>query len=120
VAGYGDDDVARLMADAGIVRNRAKIDATIANAQAVVAMHEHDETLVDLLFSFAPDPATGERPAERFTSLAQIPSATPSSKALAKALRARGFRFVGPVVAYALMQAAGVVDDHLDGCWVAA
>ncbi|HET9610191.1 MAG TPA: DNA-3-methyladenine glycosylase I [Acidimicrobiales bacterium] len=119
VAGYGDDDVARLMADTGIVRNRAKIDAAIANARAVVALHEHDETLVDLLFSFAPDPATGERPAERFTSLAQIPSATPSSKALAKALRARGFRFVGPVVAYALMQAAGVVDDHLDGCWVA-
>lgn len=120
VAAYGDDDVARLMADAGIVRNRAKVDAAIANARALVAMHDDGETLVDLLFSFAPDPAAGERPAGRFTSLAEIPSATPASTALAKSLRARGFRFVGPVVAYALMQSAGVVDDHLDGCWVVA
>jgi DNA-3-methyladenine glycosylase I len=95
VAGYGPTEVARLMADAGIVRNQAKVDAAIANAGALVVMHDNGETLVDLLFSFAP-----------------------SSTALSKALKARGFRFVGPVVAYALMQSAGVVDDHLDGCWV--
>jgi DNA-3-methyladenine glycosylase I len=118
VAGYGDDDVSRLMADAGIVRNRAKVDAAIANARALVAMHTQGETLVDLLFSFAPAPGTDGRPARRFTGLGQIPSSTPTSKALAKALKARGFRFVGPVVAYALMQSAGVVDDHLAGCWV--
>ena len=119
VAGYGDDDVARLMADAGIVRNRAKIDAAIANARALVAMHADGETLVDLLFSFAPAPGADDRPAGRFTAMGQIPSSTPTSKALAKALKGREFRFVGPVVAYALMQSAGVVDDHLEGCWVA-
>ena len=116
VAAYGDADVARLMADASIVRNRAKIDAAIANAQAVVALHDEGETLVDLVFAHAPPP--DERPVGRYTSLADIPSSTPSSTALAKALRRRGFRFVGPVVAYALMEAAGVVDDHLEGCWV--
>ncbi len=120
VAGYGHGDVARLMADAAIVRNRAKIDATIANARAVVGLHEAGTTLVDVVFSHTP-PAE-ERPpppGRRFTALAEIPSATPASTALARDLRGRGFRFVGPVVAYALMQAAGVVDDHLAGCWVA-
>jgi DNA-3-methyladenine glycosylase I len=116
VAAYGDADVARLMSDASIVRNRAKIDAAIANAQAVVALHTGGETLVDLVFAHAPPP--DERPVGRYASLADIPSSTPSSTALAKALRQRGFRFVGPVVAYALMEAAGVVDDHLEGCWV--
>jgi DNA-3-methyladenine glycosylase I len=113
VAGYGDDEVARLMDDAGIVRNRQKIDAAIANARALVSMHEQGETLVGLVFSFAPD----ER--RRLRTLAEVPAKTPESIAMAKALKARGFRFVGPVVAYALMQSAGVVDDHLDGCWVA-
>jgi DNA-3-methyladenine glycosylase I len=116
VAGYGDDDVARLMADASIVRNRAKIDAAIANARALAAMHEQGETLVDLVFAHTP-PAD-ERPPGRYTALHEIPSSTATSTLLAKALRQRGFRFVGPVVAYALMQAAGVVDDHLAGCWV--
>jgi DNA-3-methyladenine glycosylase I len=116
VAAYGDADVARLMADASIVRNRAKIDAAIANARAVVALHTGGETLVDLVFAHAPPP--DERPVGRYASLADIPSSTASSTALAKALRQRGFRFVGPVVAYALMEAAGVVDDHLEGCWV--
>jgi DNA-3-methyladenine glycosylase I len=118
VAAYGDDDVARLMADASIVRNRAKVDATIANARALVAMHEAGETLVEVLFAHTPP--TGERPAGRYGALAELPASTPTSTALAKALRGRGFRFVGPVVGYALMQSAGVVDDHLDGCWVAA
>ncbi len=117
VAGYGDGDVARLMADAAIVRNRAKVDAAIANARATVALHEAGRTLVDLVFGHTPPP--GERPAARFRSLGEIPSATPTSKALAAELRSCGFRFVGPVVAYALMQSAGVVDDHLEGCWAA-
>jgi DNA-3-methyladenine glycosylase I len=118
VAAYGDDDVARLLADDRIVRNRAKVEASIANARAVVALHEAGETLVDLVFSHTP-PA-GERPPGRFASLADMPSSTPSSKALAAHLRRHGFRFVGPVVAYSLMQAAGVVDDHVEGCWVGA
>jgi DNA-3-methyladenine glycosylase I len=118
VAAYGDEEVARLMSDETIVRNRAKIDAAIANARAVVGLHEAGETLVDVVFAHAPP--RGERPKRgRFTSLSEIPSATPSSQALAKDLRTRGFRFVGPVVAYALMQSAGVVDDHIAGCWVA-
>ncbi|MFP3899586.1 MAG: DNA-3-methyladenine glycosylase I [Acidimicrobiia bacterium] len=117
VAGFGEADVERLLADGRIVRNRAKVEATIANARAMVALHDEGGSLVDLVFSHAPEP--GERPAARATTLGDLPSATPSSKRLATALRSRGFRFVGPVVAYSLMQAAGVVDDHLAGCWVA-
>ena len=117
VAGYGDAEVARLMADAGIVRNRQKIDAAIAD-EPLVAMHQQGETLVDLLFSFPPQAGAGERPDGRFRAMAEIPSRTPASVAMSKALKARGFRFVGPVVAYALMQSAGIVDDHLEGCWV--
>jgi DNA-3-methyladenine glycosylase I len=116
VAAYGDDDVARLLADQRIVRNRAKVEATIANARAVVALHERGGSLVDLVFSHAP--GVDERPPGRFRAFADIPSVTPASTALAKDLRTRGFRFVGPTVAYSLMQAAGVVDDHLEGCWV--
>ena len=88
VAAYGESDVARLMADTGIVRNRAKVDAAVANARALVALHDSGETLADLLFSFTPAAGSGERPAGRFTSLAEVPSATPSSSAMAKALRA--------------------------------
>ena len=116
VAAYGDDDVARLLADERIVRNRAKVEATIANARAVVALQEQGEPLVDLVFSHRPEPS--ERPPGRFRAFADMPSVTPASTALAKDLRNRGFRFVGPVVAYSLMQAGGVVDDHLEGCWV--
>jgi DNA-3-methyladenine glycosylase I len=116
VASYGDDDVARLLADPGIVRNRAKVEATIANARAVVALHDQGRSLVEVVFSHAP--ATDERPPGRFRAFAEVPSVTPASTALAKDLRTRGFRFVGPTVAYSLMQAAGVVDDHLEGCWV--
>jgi DNA-3-methyladenine glycosylase I len=110
VAAFGDDDVARLMADASIVRNRAKIDAAIANARVVVAMQRDGESLAELLWSFAP----GERPAPRTT--ADVPAVTPESTAMAKELKRRGFRFVGPTTAYALMQACGLVNDHLDGC----
>ncbi len=108
VAEFGDDDVERLMADAGIVRNRAKVLATVANARATLAL---DGGLDDLLWSFAPGPA---RPAPR--SVADVPAVTPESTAMAKALKRNGFRFVGPTTAYALMQATGMVDDHLAGC----
>ncbi|MCX4386891.1 DNA-3-methyladenine glycosylase I [Micromonospora peucetia] len=112
VAGYGDADIARLLADAGIVRNRAKIEAAILNARAAL---ELPEGLSALLWSFAPPP----RPA-RPTSFAEVPALTAESTALAKALKKRGFRFVGPTTAYALMQATGMVDDHLAGCHVVA
>jgi DNA-3-methyladenine glycosylase I len=110
VARYTDRDVARLMADAGIVRNRAKIDATIANARAAAAL---EEDLSDLLWSFAPPPGR-PRPA----TITDIPAVTPESTAMAKELKRRGFRFVGPTTAYALMQATGMVDDHVQSCWV--
>ena len=110
VAEYGDADVARLVADAGIVRNRAKIDAAIANATAARALREGGESLTELIWSFAPD----GRPAPR--SFADVPAVTPESTALAKELKRRGFRFVGPTTAYALLQACGLVNDHLEGC----
>jgi DNA-3-methyladenine glycosylase I len=112
VARYTDCDVARLMADASIVRNRAKIDATIANARAAAAL---DTDLSELLWSFAPPPG---RP--RPKTLADVAAVTPESTAMAKELKRRGFRFVGPTTAYALMQATGMVDDHLESCWVPA
>ena len=113
VARFGDADVRRLMADAGIVRNRAKIDATIANARATVALHAAGETLDALLWSYA----DGEtRPPPR--SLRDMPAATPESRALAHELKRRGFRFVGPTTAYALMQATGIVNDHVEACFV--
>lgn len=115
IARFGDADVARLMADAGIVRNRAKIEATIANARATVALHEAGETLAALLWSFAP-----EQPAPAPRALADMPATTPQSKALARELKQRGFRFVGPTTAYALMQATGIVNDHLEKCLVRA
>jgi DNA-3-methyladenine glycosylase I len=111
VARYTDRDVARLMADVGIVRNRAKIDATIANARAAADL---DEDLSELLWSFAPP--SRPRPA----TIADIPAVTPESTAMAKELKRRGFRFVGPTTAYALMQATGMVDDHVQSCWVPA
>ena len=110
VARYGADDVARLMADAGIVRNRLKVEATIANARALVALHDGGRTLSELVWSHAP-PA---RPAPK--SWADVAALTPESTALAKALKREGFRFVGPTTAYASMQACGLVNDHLAGC----
>lgn len=121
VATYGPADVDRLLGDDRIVRNRAKIEASIVNARAVVGLHEAGETLADVVWAHAPgdDDGCSAGGRRRFRSLAEIPASTPESKALAAALRAKGFRFVGPVVAYALMQSAGVVDDHIEGCWVA-
>jgi DNA-3-methyladenine glycosylase I len=115
VARFGDRDVARLLADAGIVRHRGKIEAAIANAVAARAMHADGESLAELIWSHAP---TGRRRAPR--SLDDLPSITPESTALSKELKRRGFRFVGPTTAYATMQACGVVNDHLAGCWVRA
>ncbi|WP_309133761.1 DNA-3-methyladenine glycosylase I [Cellulomonas sp.] len=114
VARFGDEDVARLLGDAAIVRNRAKIEATIANARATLALHAAGRTLDEVLWSHAPAvprtrPATG----------ADVPGSTPESRALAKELRGLGFRFVGPTTAYAAMQACGVVDDHPATCPVA-
>ncbi|MGI9162740.1 MAG: DNA-3-methyladenine glycosylase I [Mycobacterium sp.] len=109
VAGFTDRDVARLMDDVGIVRNRAKIEAAITNARAIADL---DVDLSDLLWSFAPPPRP--RPA----AIGDVPAQTPESQAMARELKRRGFRFVGPTTAYALMQATGMVDDHLAKCWV--
>jgi DNA-3-methyladenine glycosylase I len=111
MAAYGERDVARLLADPGIVRHRGKIEAAIANAAATLALHERGETLDALLWSFAPPP--GARPPASGHDLA---ASTPESTAMARELRRRGFRFVGPTTAYALMEAAGLVNDHLAGC----
>lgn len=110
VAGYGEADVARLLADAGIVRNRAKVEAAIANARAALAL---PDGLSALLWSYAPPPR-----AARPRSFGDVPALTPESTAMAKALKKNGFRFVGPTTAYALMQATGMVDDHLADCHV--
>ena len=112
VARYGDRQVARLLADAGIVRNLAKIEAAIANAGATLALSKQGESLAALAWSFRPQRRRAPRGG------AAVPAATPESKALAKELKRRGFRFVGPTTAYALMQAVGIVNDHLGGCAV--
>lgn len=109
VAQYGSSDTERLLADPGIVRNRAKITATIANARAAADI---PGGLSNLLWSYAPSPP---RPVPRRAE--DVPATCPESVAMAKDLRGRGFRFVGPVTAYALMQATGMVDDHLADCW---
>lgn len=113
VAEFDEADVERLMNDVSIVRNRAKIEATIRNAHAIA---ELDVPLDDLLWSFAPSRKSRTRP--KLTS--EIPAITQESKAMAKALKKRGFAFVGPTTAYALMQATGMVDDHLTTCWRAS
>jgi DNA-3-methyladenine glycosylase I len=109
VARFGDRDVARLLQDTRIVRNRAKIEATISNARAV--REAIPEGLDELLWSFAP--AAHARPA----TSADVAAVSPESTAMAKELRTRGMRFVGPTTAYALMQACGMVDDHISTCW---
>jgi DNA-3-methyladenine glycosylase I len=112
VAAFGPDDVARLLADTGIVRNRAKVVAAIANARAVLEVRETVEGGLDaLIWSFAPPT---DRPAP--AAPGDVPATTPESVALAKQLKRHGFVFVGPTTAYAAMQACGLVDDHLAGC----
>ncbi|MDF9806463.1 DNA-3-methyladenine glycosylase I [Streptomyces sp. HB372] len=110
VAKFTDADRERLLADPGIIRNKAKVDATLANAKVLADWSEGE--LDELIWSYAPDPAG--RPAPR--SLSDVPAVTPESTALAKALKKRSIRFIGPTTAYALMQACGLVDDHLADC----
>jgi DNA-3-methyladenine glycosylase I len=113
VAAFGDADVARLMADTGIVRNRAKINAAIVNARAVLGL---PDGLSALVWKYADDPAAYSQAGAPRT-LADVPSATPASKALSAELRRHGFTFTGPVTAYATMQACGIVNDHLADCF---
>jgi DNA-3-methyladenine glycosylase I len=112
VAAFDDADVARLMSDPGIIRNAAKIDATVANARVAAELVRDEPGALDaLLWSFAPPERTAAPRA------GEIPATTPESVALSTALKKRGFRFVGPTTMYALMQATGMVDDHVEGCW---
>ncbi len=111
VAAYGDDDIERLLGNAGIVRHRGKIEATIALANLCRDLAEEGSSLSELVWSFAPAVAD-EAPASRMG----VPDNTPDAIALAKALKARGTKFVGPTIVYAFMQSAGLVDDHVAGC----
>jgi DNA-3-methyladenine glycosylase I len=111
VAAFGPADAERLLLDAGIVRNRQKIEATIANARAIVGLRDHHTSFEALVLSHRP-PERAQAP----QSIAEVPGSTPGSAALATQLRKAGFRFVGPTTAYALQQAAGHVNDHLAGC----
>ncbi len=112
VANFGEPDVERLLDDAGIVRHRGKIEAAIANAGATLALRESGEPLHELFWAHAPAGASAPRSATEWHA------STPESVALAKRLRAAGFRFVGPTTVYAAMQACGLVNDHLADCWV--
>jgi DNA-3-methyladenine glycosylase I len=113
VAAFDENDVRRLLAETGIIRNRAKIEATIANAGVLVTqISQESEGLDGLVWSHAPTPRPGP-----LASLVDVPSTSPESIALARSLKERGWRFVGPTTAYALMQSAGLVDDHVAGCW---
>lgn len=115
VAEFDDLDVQRLMADAGIVRNRLKIAAAIGNARALLQLHEQGERLCELVAEHTPPPR-----AQAPLTFADVPASTAESVALSKALKKRGFRFVGPTTMYALLQAIGAVDDHIRGCWLAS
>jgi DNA-3-methyladenine glycosylase I len=110
VARFGDDDVARLLGDVGIVRNRLKVEATIANARALLDLRDAGTSLDEVVWAHRP----AARPAP--SGWGDVPAITPESTALAKTLKRHGFRFVGPTTAYAAMQACGLVNDHLSGC----
>lgn len=112
IAAFGEADVARLLRDPGIIRNRKKVESTITNARALVALWNEGESLAELVWAHAPD---NPRP-QVLHSWADVPTETLESKALAKALKAKGFVFVGPVTMFALMQACGLVDCHFEGC----
>jgi DNA-3-methyladenine glycosylase I len=116
VARFGARDVERLLADPGIVRNRLKVGAAIENARAVLQVRKERGSLADYLWDFV----GGEPIVGRFASLAEIPAETDESRAMSKDLRRRGFRFVGPTICYAFMQAAGLVDDHVTSCFRSA
>ncbi|WGT46704.1 DNA-3-methyladenine glycosylase I [Tessaracoccus lacteus] len=114
VAAFDDEDVTRLMADEGIVRNRLKIAAAISNARALLALHEEGGRLSEVVARHTPAPR-GRAPLP-----GEVPGSTPESVALCRDLKRLGFRFVGPTTMYALLQAVGAVDDHVEGCWLAA
>ncbi|MGI8936996.1 MAG: DNA-3-methyladenine glycosylase I [Iamia sp.] len=115
VAGFGDTDVERLLGDAGIVRHRGKITAAVNNAAQAQELIAEVGSLSDHVRSFVPDTVAG---APRPRSMADVPATTDESTALSKDLKRRGWRFVGPTTVYAFMQAMGLVDDHVAGCWV--
>ena len=112
IARYGADDVARLMADAGIIRNRLKIESTIANARATCALYAAGRTLDSLLWQFV----DGRPVINHWQKMSQVPASTPVAAAMSKELKNLGFRFVGPTVMYSHMQATGMVNDHLLNC----
>ncbi len=112
VARFEQSDVDRLLTDAGIVRNRAKIGSTVSNAQVIESLHEASESLSAILWSFV-DGATVHN---AWAAMGDMPATTPVSTAMSKELRRRGFRFVGPTTCYATMQAAGLVNDHVVSC----
>ena len=114
VAAFGERDVARLLGDPSIVRHRGKIEAAIANARATLAVRAQEGSLAALVWRF--EPAPGPPP----VVMDDLPASTPASTALARELRRRGFRFVGPTTAYAAMQSLGLVNDHLLACGVRA
>ncbi|WP_295882900.1 DNA-3-methyladenine glycosylase I [uncultured Thiohalocapsa sp.] len=113
MAAYGAADMDRLLADPGIVRNRAKVAAAVDNARALLALWDSGGTLADTLWRHV----DGEPRRNAFATMDQVPAATPESEAMSRALKRLGFRFVGPTVCYALMQSAGLVDDHLTSCF---
>ena len=116
IAAFGNNDVERLMTDDRIIRNRAKILATIGNARATLELTDDTPGALDeLMWSFAP-----AGPRARPRTFADVAAITPESTALSAALKARGYRFVGPTTMHALMQSTGMVDDHLEGCWRAS
>lgn len=120
VAAFDADDVERLMGDPGIIRNRAKVEATIGNARVTQSLVAGDAGALDrLLWGFAPS-ADGMDRTSAPASFAEIPAVTPASTAASKALKKLGYRFVGPTTVYALMQSSGMVDDHVEGCFLAA
>lgn len=110
IAAYGPADVERLLGDPGIVRNKQKVAAAVSNAQALLAMHDNGETLAGLVWSHQPTAHPALRAGDAY------PVTSPEAEALSKALRDRGWKFVGPTIVYAFMQAVGVVNDHLEGC----
>jgi DNA-3-methyladenine glycosylase I len=115
VAAYGPSEEARLLGNAGIVRNRLKVAAAISNAQAFLQTQLEFGSFDSYIWRFAPLPRQ-----ERLLSLAEVPATTPESDAMSKDLKRRGFRFVGSTICYAFMQSAGLVDDHVAGCFRAS
>ena len=116
VAAFGDDDIERLLRDDGIVRHRGKIEATIGNARAILELHEKGQTLDELVWAMGARPKGAKRP----RGIDEVVPFSPEAVALSKHLKKLGFRFVGPTIVYSFLQSAGVVDDHVKGCWRAS